>query len=89
MLSRKPIVFASSAPNNPIFDAGSGFSCLAEDPEELSKIIIKMFNTSAATKEKLGNLGYSYLLNNLSMDNLSQKMYKALIEVIKNRKLSN
>ena len=84
MLSRKPIVFASSAPNNPIIEAGSGFSCLAEDPENLSKNIIKMLNTSRLQREKFGNLGYRYLKKNLSMKNLSKKMYRALIEVINN-----
>ncbi|KGF86482.1 glycosyl transferase [Prochlorococcus marinus str. GP2] len=84
MFSAKPIVFASSAPNNPIIEAGSGFTCLAEDPENLSKNIIKMFNTSKLQREKFGNSGYSYLINNLSMKSLSKKMYQALIEVIKN-----
>ena len=84
MFSAKPIVFASSAPNNPIIEAGSGFTCLAEDPENLSRNIIKMFNTSNLQREQFGNLGYSYLINNLSMKILSKKMYQALIEVIKN-----
>jgi len=61
MLAGKPVIFASSAANNPISDSGAGFTVPAEDPVALAEAVERMMKEPLAERNKMGAAGRDYV----------------------------
>lgn len=82
MTAGRPIIFSSSAPNNPIKESSCGFSCESENIYELAKLMERIINLSFEERYNLGLNGFNYLINNLSISKLGNKMEKSIYELI-------
>ncbi|MND98803.1 putative glycosyl transferase [compost metagenome] len=79
LASKKPIVYASNSPFQPVLESNSGISTKAEDPKEISEAILQLYNISENERKKLGENAYNYAKENYEYQMLGLK----LINVIK------
>ena len=74
MYSAKPIVYAiNSGKNNIVNVSKCGISVEAENPKEISKAILEIYNMDKNKREKLGQNGKKYVLEHFTYEKLAQK----------------
>ena len=61
MLAGKPVIFATSAANNPISESGAGFSVAPEDPVALADAVELMIKAHPAERNTMGASGREYV----------------------------
>jgi glycosyltransferase involved in cell wall biosynthesis len=74
----RPVVFANSAPNDPIAEAQAGISVAPEDPEALGKAMCELANMPLSERQAMGRRGRSYVENNHSFTLLAAKLVDGL-----------
>lgn len=79
--SGRPVVWASSAPNNPIQEADAGISVASEDRGALANALIQMAETSLTERETMARHGREHLSQNYTFDVLAHKLSNALNQV--------
>lgn len=73
MMAAKPVIFAVEAGNDLVAEAGCGFSILPEDSRALALAARRMAATPLPEREKMGERGRAYILQNNEYDVLSER----------------
>lgn len=79
MLCSKPIVFSVDDPDSLIKLVNCGISVPAENPKEVSKAILNLFNLSPNQRHSIGDNGRMYAETNLEYSILAKKMLSYII----------
>ncbi len=82
MASKKPIVFASNASNNPVKDSNGGITIPPEDEHALSEAILQISNMSKEKQNTMGQNAYDYVKAHHAIPILVDLFEKTLIEEI-------
>ena len=78
MMARLPILYAIEAGNNPVKEAGCGFTVQAESSEDLAKSIKEMASLSDISRMEMGVRGREYALANHAYDVLAKKFVNSI-----------
>lgn len=78
MMASRPILWASSASNDLVSDAGCGFTVPSDDVIALKTCLLKMFDMTSQELDALGSNGQHFILANYTYPNLAQKFIRAL-----------
>lgn len=70
----RPILFSSSAYNDPVTDAGAGFTSPGGDPEALARDILKLAAATTAERAALGAAGRAHVVEHYSFDTLTDAL---------------
>lgn len=79
LASKKPIVYASSSPFQPIKDANAGISVKAERPNEIAKAILELYAMPVSQRKEIGENGFNLAMNEYEYRALTQKLERILI----------
>ena len=82
MMAAKPIAWAVESINDPVKDAGCGITVPPENPEQLAKAILQLYNLGDKKRAEMGKRGYKYVMENNSTPVLAQR-FLDLIYAIK------
>jgi glycosyltransferase involved in cell wall biosynthesis len=80
----RPIIFACSAPNNPISEANAGIVVPGDNRVALSQAMEKMYDMSAQERKEIAKRGYKYLFSNFTYEILTEQLAEALKSVVPN-----
>lgn len=83
--SGRPVIFSGNAPNDPIVEAGAGFSIPPEDPEGMAGALQKLLEMSPAERMEMGKRGRRYVENEFDMRKLADRMELLLLQAVKDR----
>jgi len=78
MYSGKPILHSFNGENDLIKIANCGITVPSEDPKAIARGIIELYDMSSEMRNKLGNNGKYYVINNFSY----QKLANDLVNII-------
>ena len=81
MMSARPIVYAISAGNDSVQDAGCGVSVRAEDPRAVADGILKLYRASLDDRLAMGRRGRDYILAKHTYPQLAARFLDALSQV--------
>lgn len=73
LAASRPIIIASAAANNPVFDAGAGLSVAPENSNELADAIYNLVNLSQEQRTAMGAAGRAYVEKHHSYNALAAK----------------
>jgi glycosyltransferase involved in cell wall biosynthesis len=82
MMAAKPIVMSIEAGNNPVAEAGSGFSVEAESPEAVANAVRRILGMPVSERHEMGVAGKNYVLENHEWKNLANRFINILTENI-------
>ena len=85
MASRRVIILSGNPRNNPIKDAGAGYSIVPDNVEVLEKTILEIYNLSQEERDKIGQKIRNYVEKNYSIEVLVDKFEKLLKEEIRKK----
>lgn len=74
LASKKPIVYASNSPFQPVLESNSGVSTRAENPQEISEAILSLYNISEEERKILGENAYIFAKENYEYKMLGSKL---------------
>ena len=78
LASKKPILFASNASNDPVKEAHAGISVPAGDVDAIAEAILKIRHMSEDERSELGSNGFVYVKKHYDIDQLAQKLERLL-----------
>lgn len=78
MAAGKPVLIATAAANNPVEEAGCGYTSPPEQPDVLAENLNRLVNLSPEDRNRLGQKGRAYVEINLSYHLLAKRMSYAL-----------
>lgn len=84
LASKKPIIFASNAKNNPVKESNSGMSIKADNVDEIVHAINKLKAMEKEALEKFGANGYAYVAKNFSIPILVDRLEACLSSLVYN-----
>lgn len=84
MLSSRPVLVALNGKKPIVYEAGCGIFVQPEDKEALKAGILELYRKPANELTEMGKKGRSYLLNNLTYPELTNKLLALLKQVSKN-----
>ena len=73
-MSNKPILYSIDSPFKPVNDANAGFTVPAEDPHAIVDAILKLKSMSISERNKMGENGRKYALENHDYEKLAKKL---------------
>ena len=82
--SGRPVIFSGKAPNDPVAEAGAGFSIPPEQPAAMAEAILKLRAMQPAQRAEMGQKGRDYI-NDFDMNVLSGRMESLLIQAIQDK----
>lgn len=80
--SGRPIVWASSAPNNPIRDAGAGICVESNDHDAFTKAMISMATLPPMERSEMALKGWQHVRDNYTFNILARKFAESLDQVV-------
>ncbi len=83
--SARPVIFSGNAPNDPVTEAGAGFSVPPENPEAMAAALRKIADLGPAERVQMGRHGRRYVEENFDMRVLGERMESLLQQAIKDR----
>lgn len=83
MASGRVIIFSTNAKNNPVKEAGAGYSIAPDDVEQLEKTILEIYNLPNEERVKIGKKIRNYAEQNYSIGILADKLEKLLTDEVK------
>lgn len=78
MAAGKPIINSNDAGNDPVGEAGCGFTIGAEDHEALAQAVKRLMRLSVEDRERMGEAGKAYVSANHDYAFLAQKFLSAI-----------
>jgi glycosyltransferase involved in cell wall biosynthesis len=81
MASGRPILYASSAQNNPVADADAGLCISSSSPENLAQAMLDLANMPLAERQAMGRRGRAYIEENHSLNAVAAKLADILNKV--------
>jgi glycosyltransferase involved in cell wall biosynthesis len=79
----RPIIMASAAVNNPVFDAGAGFTVAPESSNEMAEAINKLVHLSQEQRNAMGEAGRAYAEKHHSFSALASKFASVFDQLVK------
>ena len=79
--SERPVIFSGNAPNDPVAEAGAGFSIAPEDPGAMAEALQNLLAMTPQERAGLGKRGRDYI-NGFDMRALSARMESLLLQAI-------
>ena len=73
-MSNKPIICSIDSPFKPVNDANAGFTVPAEDPHAIVDAILKLKNMSISERNRMGENGRKYALQNYDYAKLAKRL---------------
>lgn len=73
MYAAKPIIHTNNSSNNLVKMANCGFSISPENPQEIVNAIMELYNLSVEERNKMGENGKKYVLENHTYSQLAKK----------------
>lgn len=86
LASKKPIIFASNAKNNPVKEAGAGVSIASGDEHALSEAVMLLKAMPEENRTLFGKNGFTYVSKHFSITLLAKKLEDALVSLVYNDK---
>lgn len=83
LAAERPIIIASAAANNPVEDAGCGFTVRPDNAPELANAIVEMVRLPIAERAQLAHAGREYVEKNHSFEKLASRLTTVLNDVSK------
>lgn len=83
LASGRPVIFAGNSPNNPVKDAGAGFSVPPENPELLADAIIRTSRMAPVDRSEMGKRGLVYAREHYDTRKLAVKLEYIFTSIIK------
>ncbi|PRB56782.1 glycosyltransferase family 4 protein [Microbacterium sp. MYb45] len=74
----RPVIFASSAPNNPISEAGSGLTVPGDDRPALAEAMFEIYSMPLAERAALARKGHEYVNATYTHEVLTARLASAL-----------
>jgi glycosyltransferase involved in cell wall biosynthesis len=84
--SERPVVFSGNAPNDPVVEAGAGFSIPPEQPEAMAEVLLRLLDMTPEERLQMGKRGRSWVEKDFDMRMLGERMEYLLLQAIKERK---
>ncbi len=78
LAASKPIIFATNARNNPVYEAKCGITVLPNSPEDLAEAVIKLHQLPREERIKMGKRGRKYVEKHFDIKKLVDKLEKVL-----------
>lgn len=82
--SERPVIFSGKAPNDPVVEAGAGFSVSPENPEAMADALLILLSMSPEERQAMGQRGRSYI-KEFDMRELSGRMESLLLQAIQDK----
>lgn len=79
MMAGKPIIYAIASGNDPVMEAGCGFSIPPEDPSALDQAVRQLLVISKNELDMMGERGKKYCLQQHNYRNLASKFISSVI----------
>mgnify|MGYP001170727409 FL=1 len=73
-MSSKPIIYSINSPFKPVNDANAGFTVPAENPDAIVDAILKLKSMSILERNKMGQNGRKYALENHDYGKLAKRL---------------
>ena len=74
LMSNRPIIYSIDSPFKPVSDANAGFTVPAEDPHAIVDAILKLKSMSIGERNKMGQNGRRYALENYNYEKLAKRL---------------
>lgn len=78
MMAGKPILYAIAAGNDPVMEAGCGFSIIPENPEAFAQAVCQILATSKKELDAMGTRGNEYCRKHHDYSNLAQRFLSSI-----------
>ncbi len=82
--SARPVIFSGKAPNDPVIDAGAGFSIPPENPQAMADSILEFLKMSPDQRKAMGMRGRKYI-EDYKMAQLGLRMEALLLDAVHER----
>jgi len=82
LAAQRPIVFACSARNNPVAEAGAGITVPPQNPKAMAEAVYRLATLSPEVRAEMGKRGRTYVESHHSYKQLGRKLNALLNEVI-------
>lgn len=82
LLSGRPIVFATNAPNNPVRDAEAGIVVPADDAAGIARAILDLADCETDARNGMGLRGYRHVIARYNYESIASNFAAALDEVV-------
>lgn len=80
--SGRPIIFASSAPNNPVQESQAGYAPPSGDVGAFAEAMVNMAMLPESQREIMARRGYQYARESFSFENLAQSLAAGLDRIL-------
>ena len=74
LAAAKPIILAVNTVDDPVTKSGAGINIPPENPEEMVKALVKLYNLTPDERSSMGERGYDYLCREHDIVKLAKKM---------------
>ncbi|CAH2032337.1 glycosyltransferase family 4 protein [Trichlorobacter ammonificans] len=85
--SGRPVVFSGKAPNDPVAEAGAGYSIPPEQPEVMADVLMRLAALSPEERSLMGQRGSNYI-KEFDMRVLSGRMESLLWQAVQDKEKS-
>jgi glycosyltransferase involved in cell wall biosynthesis len=82
LAARRPVIFASSARNNPVAEAGAGITVPPENPPAVAEAVRRLVSLSSEERDEMGLRGRRYVEAHHSYERLGERLEEALEELV-------
>jgi len=82
MLAGIPIISSSNIRNDPVKMAGCGIQAAAEDENSIAEAVLKLYSMSPGERKQLGEIGFKYVMNNNTYDQIAGQYVNCIEETI-------
>jgi glycosyltransferase involved in cell wall biosynthesis len=84
--SARPVIFSGKSINDPVVEAGAGFSVLPEDPLAMVEAFLKIKKMTPQERVEMGKRGREYVEREFDMSVLGKKMEQMLIDAVRKKR---
>jgi len=84
LASKKPVIFASNAKNNPIKEADAGISISAGSSQEIIMAVKRLQAMTPSERERLGENGFTYVSKYFTIPKLVDKLEDCIFSLVYN-----
>jgi len=81
LAAQRPIVFACSARNNPVAEAGAGITVPPQNPKAMAEAVYRLATLSPEVRAEMGKRGRTYVESHHSYQRLGEQLNYLLEEV--------
>lgn len=82
--SGRPVIFSGKAPNDPVAEAGAGFSILPEQPEMMADALMELLSLTPEERLEMGRRGSNYI-KEYDVRILARRMESLLLQAVQDK----